>query len=99
MERFDLQMFQCIIMKSKQISLKLGMQNVFTKGYVPNWSEEVFVIKKFKNTVLWTYDISNLNGEEIGIIGGVIIFTTKIWLFVTKSACKRVLRTFGRENC
>ena len=71
MERFDLQMFQCIIMKSKQISLKLGMQNVFTKGYVPNWSEEVFVIKKFKNTVLWTYDISNLNGEEIGIIGGV----------------------------
>ena len=24
------------------------------------------MIKKFKNTVLWTYDISNLNGEEIG---------------------------------
>ena len=26
----------------------------FAKGYVPNWSEEVFVIKKVKNTVLWT---------------------------------------------
>ena len=24
------------------------------------------MVKKFKNIVLWTYDISNLNGEEIG---------------------------------
>ena len=24
--------------------------NIFTKGYTPNWSEEVFVIKKVKNT-------------------------------------------------
>ena len=24
---------------------------IFAKGYTPNWSEEVFVIKKFKNTV------------------------------------------------
>ena len=31
----------------------------------PNWSEEVFVIKKFKNTVPWTYVINDLNGEEI----------------------------------
>ena len=23
-------------------------KNIFTKGYTPNWSEEVFVIKKFK---------------------------------------------------
>ena len=29
-------------------------KNIFAKGYAPNWSEEVFVIKKFKNTVLWT---------------------------------------------
>ena len=28
-------------------------------------SEEVFVIKKVKNTVLWTYVINDLNGEEI----------------------------------
>ena len=27
-------------------------KNIFTKGYMPNWSEEVFVIKKVKNTVL-----------------------------------------------
>ena len=31
----------------------------------PNWCEEVFVIKKFKNTVPWTYVINDLNGEEI----------------------------------
>ena len=27
--------------------------------------EEVFVIKKVKNTVPWTYMINDLNGEEI----------------------------------
>ena len=32
---------------------------------MPNWSEEVFVIKKIKNTVPWTYVINDLNGEEI----------------------------------
>ena len=30
-------------------------KNIFTKVYVPNWSEEIFVIKKIKNTVPWTY--------------------------------------------
>ena len=40
-------------------------KNVFAKGYNPNWSEEVFVIKKIKNIVPWTYAISDLNGEEI----------------------------------
>ena len=35
------------------------------QGYAPNWSEEVFVIKKVKNTVPWTYVINDLNGEEI----------------------------------
>ena len=29
-------------------------KNIFAKGYTPNWSEEVFVIKKVKNTVPWT---------------------------------------------
>ena len=31
---------------------------------MPNWSEEIFVIKKIKNTVPWTYIINDLNGEE-----------------------------------
>ena len=29
-------------------------KNIFAKGYMPNWSEEVFVIKKVKNTIPWT---------------------------------------------
>ena len=40
-------------------------KNIFAKGYTPNWSEEVFVINKIKNTVPWTYAVSDLNGEEI----------------------------------
>ena len=40
-------------------------KNIFSKGYDPNCSEEVFVINKIKNTVPWTYAINDLNGEEI----------------------------------
>ena len=40
-------------------------KNIFTKGYMPNWSEELFVIKQVKNTFPWTYVINDLNGEEI----------------------------------
>ena len=40
-------------------------KNIFAKGYTPNWSEEIFVIKEIKNTVPWTYVINDLNGEEI----------------------------------
>ena len=40
-------------------------KNTFAKGYASNWSEDTFIVKKIKNTVLWTYVISDLNGEEI----------------------------------
>ena len=40
-------------------------KNIFTKGYTPNWSEEVFVFSKIKNTFPWTYVINDLDGEEI----------------------------------
>ena len=40
-------------------------KNIFAKGYTPNWSDEVFVIKEVKNTVSWTYVINDLNGEKI----------------------------------
>ena len=40
-------------------------KTIFAKGYTPNWSEEVFVISKIKNTVPLTYVINDLNGEEI----------------------------------
>ena len=39
-------------------------KNIFAKGYMPNWSEEVFIISKIENTVPWTYIINVLNGEE-----------------------------------
>ena len=35
-------------------------KNIFAKGYKPNWSEEVFVVSKIKNTVPWTYIINDL---------------------------------------
>ena len=40
-------------------------KSIFAKGYTPNWSEEVFVIEKAKNTVPWTYVINDHDGEEI----------------------------------
>ena len=40
-------------------------KNIFAKGYAPNWQEEVFVVNGIKNTVPWTYVVSDLNGEEI----------------------------------
>ena len=43
---------------------KSKYKNVFAKVYTPNWFE-VFVIKKIKNTVPWTYVTDDLNGEEI----------------------------------
>ena len=56
----------------KNLKFKVGDQvriskykNIFAKGYMPNWSEEIFIIKKIKNTVPWTYVLNELNGEEI----------------------------------
>ena len=50
-------------------------KNIFAKGYTPNWSEEVFLIKKVKNTVPWKYVVNDLNGIEI--IGTFFEKTTK----------------------
>ena len=40
-------------------------KNIAAKGYTPNWSEEIFVIKEIKNTGPCAYVISVLNDEEI----------------------------------
>ena len=40
-------------------------KNIFAKGYVPNWSDKVFTVNEIKNTVPWTYTISDLNGEKV----------------------------------
>ena len=45
----------------------LEYQNIifFYKSICPNWSEEVFVIKKVKTSVWWTYVISDLKAKKI----------------------------------
>ena len=32
---------------------------------MPNWSEQIVIIKKIKNTVPWSYVLNDLNGKEI----------------------------------
>ena len=39
-------------------------KNIFAKGYTQNWLEQVFLVSKLKDTVLWTCEISDLNGEK-----------------------------------
>ena len=53
----------------KSLKFKVGdhiriskYKNVFAKGYTPNWSEDVFVVSRVKNTVPWTSVIDELNG-------------------------------------
>ena len=40
-------------------------KNMFANVYASNWPKDVLVIKKVKNTVLWTYVINDLKGGEI----------------------------------
>ena len=37
-------------------------KNIFVKGYPPNLSIEVFIIKKVKNTVPWIYVLEEIFG-------------------------------------
>ena len=40
-------------------------KNIFAERYTPNWSQEVFVVDKIKETVPWADIISDINGEQI----------------------------------
>ena len=40
-------------------------KNIFAKRYTPNWSTEIFVINKINDTVPYTYNLKDLNGEEV----------------------------------
>ena len=66
------EMHSCKEVNGKDPKFKVGghmkiskYKNIFAKGYKKNWSEEVFVIKKVKIRVPWTYVVNDLNGEEI----------------------------------
>ena len=40
-------------------------KNIFAKGYPPNWSKEIFIVDKINDTVPNTYNLKDLNDEEI----------------------------------
>ena len=40
-------------------------KNMFAKGYTPNWSKEIFIVDKINDTVPYTYNLKDLNDEEI----------------------------------
>ena len=40
-------------------------KNIFAKGYTPNWSREIFIVNKINDTVPYTYNLKDLNEEEI----------------------------------
>ena len=40
-------------------------KNIIAKRYTPNWSKEIFIVDKINDTVPYTYNIKDLNGEEI----------------------------------
>ena len=61
-------------------------KNIFAKDNASNLSEEVFVIKKVKNTMSWTYVFSDLNEEEI------------VWTFSKKEIQKTNEKEFGIEK-
>ena len=50
-------------------------KKVFAKGYTPNWSKEVLVIKEIKNTTPWTYVL--------------ILMVKKLLEHFMKMSCKR----------
>ena len=59
-------------LNGKDSRFKLGdrvriskFKNIFAKGYTPNWSKEIFLVNKINYTVPYTYNIKDLNDEEI----------------------------------
>ena len=40
-------------------------KKIFAEGYTPNWSKEIFIVNKINDTVPYTYNIKDLNDEEI----------------------------------
>ena len=43
----------------------IKFKNIFAEGYTPNWSTEIFIVNKIDDTVPYTYNLKDLDGEEI----------------------------------
>ena len=50
--------------KAGDIARMSKYKNIFATVYTPSWPEEVFLIKKVKNTVPCIYVINYLNGKK-----------------------------------
>ena len=61
-------------------------KNIFAKGYLLNWSEEVFVINKVKNLLPWTYSVDFFRGLL------VILKAKKLLERFTKKNCKKQIK-------
>ena len=57
-------------------------KNIFAKGYVPNWSEELFITKSLKIHPLWRGRMSLV----------ILIKTKKLWENFTKMKCKKQIK-------
>ena len=79
-------------------------KNIFTNGYMPNRSEEIFIIKKIKNTVPCTYVINDLNGKEIigtfyeNELKGTKLNEFKIEKVIKKKGDKLYVKWKGYDN-
>ena len=40
-------------------------KNIFSKGYTPNWSTEIFIVDKINDTVPYTYNIKDLMVKKL----------------------------------
>ena len=69
---------------------------MFAKEYTPNWSEEVFIVEKIKNTVPWIYAISDLNGEKI--VGSVYEKEFRIEKVIKRKGSKLHVKWKGYNN-
>ena len=56
----------------KDSSFKVGdrfriskFKNIFAKGYAPNWSSQICIVDKVNDTIPYTYNLKDLNDEEI----------------------------------
>ena len=41
------------------------VKGLFEKGYLPNWSEALYIVGTAKNTNPYTYTVRDMNGEEV----------------------------------
>ena len=60
------------IHSNKNLKFKIGdkvrisrLKGIFEKGYLPNWSEELFTIDKINNSYPITYKLKDLNNEVL----------------------------------